>query len=71
MINKKDELSNECWQQIKLHFPLSTTNYPNLEFKLHLFHPYCLVDLFYFYHVFSFTPLLLPYMPLIHMDIWQ
>ncbi len=21
MINKMDELSNECWQQIKLHFP--------------------------------------------------
>ncbi len=27
---------------IKLHFPPSTTNFP----KLHLFHPYCLVEYF-------------------------
>jgi hypothetical protein len=35
MINKMDKLSNEHWQQIKLHIPPFTTNFSNLYSKLH------------------------------------
>jgi hypothetical protein len=31
---------------IKLQFPLSTINFPNLNLKLYLLHPYCLVEYF-------------------------
>jgi hypothetical protein len=41
-----EELSNERWQQIKLHFPPSTTNFFNLYLKLHLLHLYHLVEFF-------------------------
>jgi len=46
IINKMNELSNEHWQYIKLHFPSSTTNFPNLYLKLHLLHLYCLAKSF-------------------------
>jgi hypothetical protein len=45
-INKMDELSNECWQEIKLHFPPSTTNFPDPYLKLHLLHLYYLAESF-------------------------
>jgi hypothetical protein len=45
-LNKMDELSNECWQQIKLHFPPSIINFPDLYLKLHLLHPYYLAEFF-------------------------
>jgi hypothetical protein len=41
-----DELSNKHWQQIKLHFPPSTTYFFDLYMKLHLLHPYYLVESF-------------------------
>ncbi len=44
-INKMDAISNEHWQQIKLHFPPSI-NFPNLYLKLHLFHLYYLAEYF-------------------------
>jgi hypothetical protein len=46
VINKMDELSNERWQQIKLHFPPSITNFPYLYLKLHLLHLYYLAESF-------------------------
>jgi hypothetical protein len=68
MINKMDENFNEFWQQIKLHFSPSIS-FSNIYLKLHLFHPYCLIE--YFILLPCFTSLLLPYMPSIHVDIQQ
>jgi len=61
MINKMVELSNEHWQQIKLHSPPSILFYFDLYMKLHLFHPYCLVESFlplpHLYIYFTFIAL--------------
>jgi hypothetical protein len=43
---KMDELSNEHWQQIKLHIPPFTTNFFDLYMKLHLLYLYYLVESF-------------------------
>jgi hypothetical protein len=55
----------------QIAFSPSTINFPNLYLKLHLLHPYGLVKSFLPLPYLCIYSILLPYMPLIHMDIRQ